>query len=381
MNNKNLIQFTQKSVQTTSITGQERTFIQLVSNEMNVLGYDRVWIDDAGTVIGEINGISPGKTILLDAHADTVSVNPEDWTFEPFSGIIHQDRIYGRGVADTKGNLAAMMYAAAKVDRKKISGKIFVSATVNEEVFEGGSLRVVIDQTQPDYVIIGEATNLNLNRGGRGRAEIIVETLGQSAHSSSPEVGECAVHNMIRLINSIESQQMKTDPILGPGSMVLTDILSAPFPGNSVVPNRCRVTFDRRLLVGETIASLENELLEYANRANVECRIYLLDATEITYTGYKIQGKKFFPAWLFPQDHILVEKSYKALKKSIPECKLGTFRFCTNGAYSAGISGIPTIGFGLGKETDAHTADESIAINDLMKATIGYQAIIEELLS
>jgi acetylornithine deacetylase/succinyl-diaminopimelate desuccinylase-like protein len=60
---------------------------------------------------------------------------------------------------------------------------------------------------------------------------------------------------------------------------------------------------------------------------------------------------------------------------------LGTFRFCTNGAYSAGISGIPTIGFGLGKETDAHTADESIAINDLLKATIGYQAIIEELLS
>ncbi|MHB8134357.1 MAG: M20/M25/M40 family metallo-hydrolase, partial [Anaerolineaceae bacterium] len=210
MNNNNLIQFTQKSVQTTSLTGQERTFIQLVSNEMNVLGFDRVWIDDAGTVIGEINGISPGKTILLDAHADTVSVNPEDWTFEPFSGIIHQDRIYGRGVADTKGNLAAMLYAAAKVDRKKISGKIFVSATVNEEVFEGGSLRVVIDQTQPDYVIIGEATNLNLNRGGRGRAEIIVETLGQSAHSSSPEVGVCAVHNMIRLINSIETQQMKT---------------------------------------------------------------------------------------------------------------------------------------------------------------------------
>jgi len=381
MLNENLIKFTQKSIQTASITGQEQTFIQLVSNEMSLLGFDRVWIDKAGNAIGEIKGNAPGKTILLDAHADTVAVNPEDWTYEPFGGIIHQGRIYGRGAADTKGNLAAMIYAAANVDRKMISGKIIISATVNEEVFEGGSLQVVIDQTQPDYVIIGEATNLNLNRGGRGRAEIIVQTSGHSAHSSSPEIGVCAVHEMIHLINTIETLEMKSHSILGPGSMVLTDIISAPYPGNSVVPNRCRVTFDRRLLVGETIESLEKELRELANQTSIDCKIDLLDAIETTYTGFKIQGKKFFPAWLFPEDHILVEQSYQALKKSIPECILSTYRFCTNGAYSAGISGIPTIGFGLGKEKDAHTVDESIAIIDLLKALNAYQAIIESLLN
>ncbi len=380
MHNEDLIKFLQNSIRIPSLTGQEKPFIQLVVNEMIQLGFDRVWIDAAGNGIGEIIGSHPGKTILLDAHADTVTANPDDWEFDPFAGIIHHDRLYGRGTADTKGNLAAMMYAAAKVERTKISGNIFVSATVHEEVFEGGSLKTVVEQTHPDFVVIGEATNFNINHGGRGRAEVIVETIGQSAHSSSPEIGTCAVHEMIRLIQTIESHKMNNHPVLGPASMVLTDIISSPFPGHSVIPNRCRATFDRRILIGETIESLEAELEEYAQQSNVACKFSILDANETTYTNFNFLGKKFFPAWLLPDDHFLVQKSSKAVKSIVPESQLSAFRFCTNGTFSAGIAGIPTIGFGLGKETDAHTVDESIAINDLLKASECYQLIIEEVL-
>ncbi|NTW45384.1 MAG: M20/M25/M40 family metallo-hydrolase, partial [Anaerolineaceae bacterium] len=272
------------------------------------------------------------------------------------------------------------IYAAAKVDRTKVYGNILVSATVHEEVFEGGSLKTVVDQTHPDYVVIGEATDFNINHGGRGRAEIIVETIGQSAHSSSPEIGNCAVHEMIRLIHTIESHQIKNHPVLGPASMVLTDIISSPFPGHSVIPNRCRVTFDRRLLLGETIVSLEGELEEYAQQANTECKFSILDAIETTYTNFKFEGKKFFPAWLLSENHLFVQKSLKAVKSIAPESQLSAFRFCTNGAFSAGIAGIATIGFGLGKETDAHTVNESIEIKDLIKASECYQSIIEEVL-
>ena len=381
MHNDDLINFLQNAIRTPSLTGQEKPFIQLVVKEMKQLGYDHVWVDAAGNAIGEIVGSHPGKSILLDAHADTVTANADDWEFDPFAGIIQDKRMIGRGTADTKGNLAAMIYAAANIDRSKISGNIFVSATVHEEIFEGGSLKTVVDQTHPDYVVIGEASDFNINHGGRGRAEIIIETIGQSAHSSSPEIGNCAVHEMIRLIHTIESQKMNNHPALGPASMVLTDIISSPYPGHSVIPNRCQVTFDRRLLIGETVESLELELEEYARQANVACKFSILDAIETTYTNFNFEGKRFFPAWLLSEDHLMVQKSLKAIKTIVPESRLSAFRFCTNGTFSAGIAGIPTIGFGLGKETDAHTVNESIAIKDLIKASECYQLIIEEVLN
>ncbi len=381
MNDKNLIQFAQNCIQISSITGQEKEFIQMVIKEMNSLGFDRAWIDTAGNAIGEIKGPHPGKNILLDAHADTVTVKEADWSVDPFGGIIKDNRLYGRGAADTKGNLAAMIYGAAAVDRSKVFGNVYVSATVNEEVVEGGSIQTVVEQVKPDYVIIGEATQLQINRGGRGRAEIVVETIGRSAHSSSPEFGTNAVHQMMRLITIIDSQVKTNHPVLGPGSMVLTDIISEPYPGHSVIPNRCKVTFDRRLVVNETIQSLKDELQKTTHDAGIPCEILLKEGTETTYTGHPIGGIKFYPAWLFAEDHPFIQQALFSLQTIQPAAQVNTFRFCTNGAYTAGIAGIPTIGYGLGKESDAHTVDESISLTDLHHAAKGYQVIIEGVLN
>ena len=251
MDDNDLINFAQVLIRIPSMTGQEKEIISRIIVEMDHLGFDKAGIDEFGNAVGEINGTNAGKTILLDAHADTVDVQDADWTINPFSGAIIDGRIFGRGAADTKGNLAAMIYGAAKVDRSKINGTIIVSATVSEEVMEGGSIRNVIEETNPDFVVIGEATELNLNRGGRGRAEIVIETSGKSAHSSSPEVGICAVHEMMKLIAAIDKRPSTMHPLLGSDSMVLTDIISSPYPGSSVIPNSCRVTYDRRLLTGE----------------------------------------------------------------------------------------------------------------------------------
>lgn len=377
INNDSLIQFAQNCIRIPSITGQEEEFIHSVIKEMKSLGFDRAWIDKAGNAIGEIKGNHPGKNILLDAHADTVTVKETDWIVDPFGGVIKNERLYGRGAADTKGNLVAMIYGAAALDRSKLFGNVYVSATVNEEVVEGGSIQVVVDEVHPDYVIIGEATQLQLNRGGRGRAEIVVETIGQSAHSSSPEIGNCAVHQMMDLIKIIDSKEKNQHSILGPGSMVLTDIISEPYPGHSVIPNRCKVTFDRRLLVDETIESLQSELQTTAQDAGISCIIQLKEGTETTYTGYPIGGPKFYPAWLFEEDHPFIQRALFSLQTIQPDIQVKTYRFCTNAAYTAGNAAIPTIGYGLGKESDAHTVDESIALKDLLQAAHGYQVIVE----
>lgn len=372
-----LISFAQRLVRAKSITGSEQEVISVLSAEMTKLGYDNVRVDETGNLIGIIEGKPAGPTILLDGHCDTVDANPPDWKHAPWAAEIENGRLYGRGAADMKGSLAAMIHAAAAIDRSGITGRIAVSATVTEENVEGGTLRGVVDAVRPDYVVIGEATELNLNRGGRGRAEIQVSTFGRSAHSSSPSAGRCAVNDMIRFIQAIQSHNDPVDPFLGPGSMVLTDIISEPYPGHSVIPYRCRVTYDRRLLPGETNIGIIDVIKTLPGLEDIHYEVSIVTQEESTHTGILLQGEKFFPAWIFPEAHPFVVSARHGLEKAGLTPRIGGYRFCTNGAYCAGVMGIPTVGFGIGREEDAHIVDESIAVADLLTAARGYQGIIQ----
>ena len=354
--------------------------VEKIVQEMHTLNYDQVWVDENGSAVGVIVGSQPGPTLLLDAHCDVVDAIPSDWSHDPFAAEIVGDVMYGRGTADTKGNLAAMMYAAASVDRSKLAGKVAVSATVDEELMEGPTLKTVMDTVHPDFVVIGEATDFSLNRGGRGRAELVIETIGRSAHSSSPQVGLCAIHEMIKVIQAVEEVEVEFDPLLGPGFMVLTDIISEPYPAHSVIANRCRVTYDRRLLVGETMDSVVSRLDQLPELKGVNYSTKVLFAEHQTYTGSTLSGYKFYPAWKFEENHPFVQGVLSGLLSAGLQPKIGAYRFCTNAAYSAGTAGIPTVGFGLGKESDAHTVDERIHLVDLERAERGYKGIIESIL-
>ena len=380
MEKSNLISFTQSLIRQRSTSSCEQGVVEKVMQEMHALNYDQVWVDVNGSAVGIIEGRLPGPTLLLDAHCDVVDAIPSDWTHDPFAAQIVGDRLYGRGTADTKGNLAAMLYAAGSLDRSNLAGKVAVSATVDEELMEGPTLKTVMDAIHPDYVVIGEATDFNLNRGGRGRAELVIESIGRSAHSSSPQVGLCAIHEMIKIIRAVEEVEVEFDPLLGPGFMVLTDIISEPYPGHSVIANRCRVSYDWRLLVGETIDSVVNRINQLPELNGVEYSTKVLFAEHQTYSGATLRGWKFYPAWKLEENHPFVQGALNGLHSAglLPE--VGAYRFCTNAAYSAGTAGIPTVGFGLGKESDAHTVDECIHLADLDRAECGYKGIIESIL-
>jgi acetylornithine deacetylase/succinyl-diaminopimelate desuccinylase-like protein len=129
-------------------------------------------------------------------------------------------------------------------------GEIYVAGVVYEELYEGVSARKISEFVRPDYVIIGEASDLNLKIGQRGRAEIVLETVGKPAHSANPEKGVNAVKKMMKLLAALEDYVPGEQEGLGKGILELTDIISTPYPGASVVPERCTATLDRRLLVG-----------------------------------------------------------------------------------------------------------------------------------
>jgi putative selenium metabolism hydrolase len=381
MDKQRLISFAQELIRERSLSGEEQAVVSKITAEMKTLGFDDVWVDAYGSAIGVIQGDRPGKTLLLDGHCDIVDAIASDWKHDPFAAVIKDGYLYGRGVADMKGALAAMIHAAANVDRHSLAGRVAVSGSVLEEVMEGVALQQVMNALRPDGVIIGESTNFALNRAGRGRAEIVVETFGKSAHSSSPQAGLCAVHEMIRLMQAVEAIQMPSNPVMGLAQICLTDIISEPFPGHSVVPNRCRVSYDRRLMPGETPESVLAAIHDLPELQDIQYNVAVLNGEEETYTGKKLEGLKFFPAWIFEADHPLVENALSGLRSSGFDPQLGAFGFCTNGAYSAGIAGVPTIGFGPGIEPDAHTVNERMKVADIERAAEGYLGMIQTILS
>jgi len=382
MSEDSLIAFAQTLIRQRSLSGEEGAVVELIISEMERLGFDQVWRDKNGSAIGVIKGTQPGPTLLLDSHCDTVDIAPDiSWAHDPFGGEIKDGVIYGRGAADMKGALAAMIHAAASMDRSCLKGQVAVSATVMEESLEGASLQTIMEALAPDFVVIGEATDLNLNRGGRGRAEIHLETIGRPAHSSSPHLGRNAVHDMTRVTRLIESLPVKTDALVGQTVFALTDIISDPYPACSMIPSRCRVTYDRRLIAGESPSDVLDAITGSPELQDISLRAEIATAEYRTYTGEILRGTKFLPAWAFPETDSFVQACLHGLRAAGLDPKTGAYRFCTNAAYSAGVAGVQTVGFGPGREEDAHVVDEGLELDALRAAERGYRGIVETALN
>jgi putative selenium metabolism hydrolase len=376
-----LVDFAQALVRIPSLSCQEEEVAERVEEEMRVLGFDEVTRDAYGSVIGVINGAEVGPTLVFDAHTDTVDVTGGvRWEKDPFSGELADGFLFGRGSADMKGALAAIVHAAARTDRTGIRGRMVVSASPMEEVLEGVTLRAVMESFPPDFVVIGEATGLNLARGGRGRAEIHLETIGIPTHSSAPHLGRNAVLDMMKVVAGVEGIVLPVDPLMGPAILALTEISSAPFPANSVIPSICRATYDRRLLPGETEEDVLGPITRLAEGQDLTLTARVGVGEYTAFTGKNLRQEKFFPAWVFPEDDWFVTRAVQGLRRSGLSPEVGAYRFCTNAAYSAGIAGVPTVGFGPALETDAHVVDERLKLEDLEAASRGYQGIIEAVL-
>lgn len=368
-----MIGFCRQLLQTTSSSGQEEQIAKLLSQTMISLGYDEVRTDPLGNVIGKITGRGQGKTVLFDGHMDTVPADSSQWTRAPYGGEIAEGKIFGRGASDSKGSLAAMVYAVAQLKLAGIvpEGDIYVAGTVCQELFEGVALKAVMDEVKPDLVIVGQATGLNLNIGQRGRAELKVTTIGQSAHSSNPEAGRNAVDVMLAYLEKAGAMIPGTHDQLGQSIAVITDIVSSPYPGASVIPDRCTVTIDRRLLPEEQ----EESVLERYRSLDPSVGVEIAEQTIDCYTGYRLGSRRFYPAWLLKLDDPVVNVALRALHRQGIPAKIGSYQYCTSGSYSAGVAKIPTIGFGPSEEQQAHTVDEYIEIEQLAKSAQGYYAL------
>ena len=383
IDNEALVRFASELVGIPSVLGGEGPVAERAAQEMRRLGYEHLGIDRFGNVSGAITGESEGPTLLLDAHLDTVDVIPsESWSREPFGGKVEGGRLYGRGASDMKGAMAAMVHGVAALDREALSGRVVVVGSVGEEQVEGAALCQVMEREDPDFVVIGEASELDLVRGGRGRAEMVVTTHGAPSHASTPDQGDNAVHKMERVSAEIQRLEMREHEFLGRGVMCLTDIISIPYPAHSVVPSGCRATWERRLLPGETEEGLMAEMKAACERAGAADTSVELAFTDYrTDTGIEWRQPKWFPPWELEADHPLVTRSLEGLRGIGQTPDLAGYRFCTNAAHSAGVANVATVGYGPSREDLVHIIDEYLEIDQLTAAADGYRAIAQALLA
>ena len=385
-----LLALCQSLLRTRSCSGEEGDTARELLSYFYGKGAGALTVDRFGNVVCTIQGNRPGPKLLFDGHMDTVPVTDDtQWTYPPFAAEIHDGKLYGRGATDMKCALAAMSCAAVSFAMRTggdFSGSLHIAGTVHEECFEGVAARSVSSIVQPDYVVIGEATGLNLNIGQRGRAEIKLSVVGKPAHSANPEKGINAVYGMTEIIPRIRALIPPYHEVLGPGILELTDIRSAPYPGASVVPEYCEATYDRRLLTGETkesvLAPIQSLLHDLSHtNPQLDARVSYAHGEGRCYTGERICGERFFPGWLFDSKEEFVQRAKRGLEEAGIRPAISQYNFCTNGSHYAGEAGIRTLGFGPSVENLAHTVNEYAKLNEVYTAMEGYISIMRALLA
>lgn len=382
-----VVNLTQALVRLKTVSCEEGPAVDLLSRVMRELGYDDVRIDEVGNLIGTIDGGRPG-CIVLDGHLDVVSAGEEArWMHSPFGAEIDGDFLFGRGATDMKGAVAAMVLAGSRLleDDRGDRRTIHVSCSVAEELIEGLAFGRVCDALRPDAVIIGEPTSLHLAIGQRGRAELLVETIGRAGHSAFPDTGVNAVEKMVALLPRLFRAPLPRPHVpVGSALLVATDIVSEPYPANSVIPEACRVTLDRRLLPQETPDSTLGPLQDVVREAcredpTLRATVSIAETEFTTHRGRRLSGIKYAPGWFMPEHTWIVTRAKAALSSVDLDPRVTSYLTCTNGSASAGERGIPTVGFGPGDDEQSHRTDEWVRLSSLRKAELAYTALVRYL--
>jgi succinyl-diaminopimelate desuccinylase len=373
-----MIAFAQRAIQTPSPSGEEQAMATLLADELRTLGYDDVWTDRVGNVIGVIRGTGRGHSVQFNSHIDHVS--PGDhalWLRPPFGGLIEGDALYGRAASDVKGAMATQVYLAPALRELGVqpTGDIYVVGVVLEEV-GGFGTRTLCEDMPTDYAVLSEATNNELRRGHRGRVGVQVTFTGLSVHASAPERGHNPHFALARFVQALEGLELTTDPTFGGTSIAPTLIATDQTSGN-VTPGTLTLSIDCRVVPGESaddmVAQLE-PLVRAAEADGVRGALNVGQRPVRSYTGLEAvmpSTRGFEVAAGDP----LVTTAAGALERQLGRAiEVGTWTFATDGGHLSHF-GIKTIGFSPGEEHFAHTIHDQISISKMRAALPGNVAL------
>ncbi len=375
-----MVSFLRELVAIPSTSSNEGKVIARIKQEMENTGaFDRIWIDPMGNLLGEV-GTGP-RLIAVDAHVDTVDVgNPDEWQHDPFEGKVEDGFVYGRGAGDQEGAVPAMVYAGKIIKDLGLQSdewRLLVTFTVQEEDCDGLCWQYIVNEgkIRPECVVVTDSTNAKILRGHRGRMEIGVTVHGRSAHGSMPHKGDNAVYKIAKIISEIEklNDNLTDNEFLGKGTITVSYV-DCKTPSLCAVPNQAYIHLDRRVTEGETKESALAEVRQAVARAGVEdAEVKLNHYAKPSWTGLVYETENYFPTWIFPESDPHVQAASDTYKKLFnEEPTISRWTFSTNAVSIAGMFGIPCVGFGPAEEEVAHTVNDRVPIEHLVKCAAFY---------
>jgi acetylornithine deacetylase len=219
------------------------------------------------SVVARLRGSKPGRSLMLNAHADTVDAGGMD---DPFAGEIRNGRVHGRGAFDMKGGLAAMMGAmkALAAAGRPHAGEVLLAAVADEEYASLGT-EDILRHYRPDAAIVTEPTALDVCVAHKGFAWFQVTTRGRAAHGSRFDLGVDANMRMGRVLADLDvlEQDLRArapHPLVGPPSLHAATLAGGS--GLSTYAASCRLQIERRTIPGENREAVANEIREILRR-------------------------------------------------------------------------------------------------------------------
>lgn len=317
-------------------------------------------------LIADMAGTADGPTLLYHAHADTVGVEPRAWEHDPFGGDIEGDSIYGRGAGDDKGSVAAQVMAAVCLARAgvRLNGRLQLAIVADEESGGLSGTKWLRDSglLRPDFLVVGEQTGNQVAVAERVACGIDLTVYGTSAHGAMPWAGENAILKTAQALSWLEMRlfprfQKHRHPFLPPPTLNIGTI-NGGVQWN-IVPDRCTVAMDRRLLPGESrddaLAEIRAVLEEYSQQVS-PLRFDLHSEGEV---AANINT---------PPTDPFVRAAAAALQAVAGERRdLCGYAQTSDGRWFA-ADGLPIIIFGPGDPALAHGANEFVPIDQFIEA-------------
>jgi succinyl-diaminopimelate desuccinylase len=376
-----LVELAQRLIRVPSVNppGDERAAAAIVAAELDRLGAHAVEIIEAAegrqSVVARW-GVPGGRVLAWNGHLDVVPAGDESlWRYPPFDGRVADGRLWGRGAVDMKGPVASFCQALAILRRTEapIGGEVLVTIAADEETGgEHGTGHLaelgVLDGAEAG--ICGEPTSLDTLVAARGRLWLELITHGTSAHASRPDLGRNAVTAMLRVAEALEAIALPSDPHPLVGAATLTPTMIAGGESANSVPDRCALTIDRRFLPGDTVQDVRAQIAEAVERVR---RAYDIEIETVEHAC--------FDASEIAPDSEIVEVARRATESVLGRRPaVGGMPGSTDARFLV-AAGIPTVIFGPGDVREAHTIDESIAIDELAEGALAYASTIERFLS
>lgn len=349
------------------------------TGEGGVSAYVEAWAAGLGLPV-ERQNVFPGRDnilirlagpegapiLLFEAHMDTVGVDGMPSPFEP---EVREERVYGRGACDTKGSLAAMMAAIEGLvtEGADLACTVDLVAAVDEETSGKGALAFVRRNPPASAAVIGEPTGLQVVNRHNGCVRGEIDVIGKSAHTSVAQEGVNAIDGMADVIFALRT--VNRDLLMRPGGPAangsLTVSLVSGGTGINVVPERCVVSYDRRIVPGQTSEHALAEIdaaLDGVREARPDLRI---ERHQPWLEGDTLSTP--------PESDIVRTASAACDALGLPGAPAWVPYGSDASKFQEG--GVPAVVFGPGSIAQAHAIDEFVPVSDLVTAAAFYRTV------